>query len=214
MNKQALLLFVSLSCSITLMAQEGFTYLSDPKEVRQKLSKATTNTTTIQSDFEQEKVLDIVSEKMISKGKFYFKKEKKLRWEYTEPFSYAIIINNDKVTIRDGGKSNQVNSQSSRLMKEINGILIGCLKGTLFSNDKEYKSEFYENPKNYLVILQPKSKQLGSYISRIKLYFDRQDLTVSKVEIIEPSNDQTKLVFVNKKINQPIDDGVFNVTDK
>ena len=55
------------------------------------------NTLSIESDFVQEKNLQVLSEKIISKGHFTFKKENRLRWEYTSPSKYLIVINNQKI---------------------------------------------------------------------------------------------------------------------
>src|SRR5215218_2910128 len=72
-------------------------------------------TNSIKSDFVQEKNLGMLSEKIVSKGKFWFKKESRVRMEYSHPFQYLLIINGNKVYIKDGGKENTVSTKSNKI---------------------------------------------------------------------------------------------------
>jgi len=79
--------------------QAGFTGMKNVAGFRQSFSEVTKKTLTIEAGFIQEKNLSVLSEKIITKGKFLFKKENKLRWEYTDPFHYLIILNNGTMFI-------------------------------------------------------------------------------------------------------------------
>src|SRR5574343_1418923 len=70
-----------------------------------KVEQMSKTVSTIESDFVQEKNLSMLSEKIISKGKFVFKKENQLRWEYSLPYKYLIVINKEKIFIKDDKKT-------------------------------------------------------------------------------------------------------------
>jgi len=115
-------------------AQGPFTEIKNPEAFKQKFSEATRKTQTIEASFIQEKNLSILSEKIITKGRFMFKKEKKLRWEYTEPFHYLIILNNGLILIQDEEKKSKIDIRNNKMFAEINSIIIGCVQGNLFND--------------------------------------------------------------------------------
>lgn len=97
-----LLLFLG-SC-LSLSAQEELKPLASINEFQEKLKQEAAHIQSIESDFTQEKYLDIFEEKIISKGKFYFKQENMIRMDYSSPLNYQIIINGQKLKNRLGRK--------------------------------------------------------------------------------------------------------------
>ncbi|MNI32409.1 Outer membrane lipoprotein carrier protein LolA [compost metagenome] len=88
-------------------------------------------------------------------------------------------------------------------------MIIGSISGDLFSAN-DFNITFYKNRNQRIAKLSPKTKELSTYIQTVILYFNNQQLTVSEVQLIEPSKDYTKIIFKNKQINQPIDDASFS----
>ena len=78
---------------------QNFKIVKDTIALKQKIESMSKATMSIESDFTQEKNLSMLSEKIISKGHFVFKKENLLRWEYSSPSKYLIVISKDKVVI-------------------------------------------------------------------------------------------------------------------
>ncbi|MCK4407856.1 MAG: outer membrane lipoprotein carrier protein LolA [Bacteroidales bacterium] len=191
-------------------SQSSYKAIEDISLFKSNLAEMSRKTNTIKSDFIQEKNLSFLSEKIISKGLFYFKKENKIRWQYTEPFDYLIIINDDKIFIKDEDKESKYDMGSNNIFNEINKIITGCVQGKILNNDKDYKIEYYENDNFYYVKLTPYSEKMKEFLSNIDIYFDKKDLSVSKLEMIELLGDYTKIEFLNKKLNEEIPDKEFN----
>jgi outer membrane lipoprotein-sorting protein len=168
------------------------------------------STISIESDFVQEKNLSMLSEKITSKGHFLFKKENLLRWEYVSPSKYLIIINKDKVMIKDEKKTTKYDMNSNKVFKEINDIMLSCVQGTIFKSNK-FKTSYFENEKGYKLELIPLSKNMKETFKKINLYFDKNVTSVSKMEMVETSEDVTTLDFTNKKINAPVSEAIFIV---
>lgn len=191
-------------------SQSSYKAIEDISLFKSNLAEMSRKTNTIKSDFIQEKNLSFLSEKIISKGLFYFKKENKIRWQYTEPFDYLIIINDDKIFFKDEDKESKYDMGSNKIFNEINKIITGCVQGKILNNDKDYKIEYYENDNFYYVKLTPYSEKMKEFLSNIDIYFDKKDLSVSKLEMIELLGDYTKIEFLNKKLNEEIPDKEFN----
>jgi len=172
---------------------------------------ASAATTTISSDFTQEKSMRIMQDKLFSKGKFYFKKEKKLRWEYTTPYSYLIIINNDRITVKDEQKTSNFNMQTDKVFSEINNIIMGSVQGTLLADDKNFTSTFFETGNSYIARLKPLSPKMKGSLSEIVIWFDKNSFTVTKLEMTEPNKDSTVITFTGIKHNIPIADEMFAI---
>ena len=213
----ALLRYCSLFSLMTILgvfqcfAQPGFTSMKDQKQFSRSLSEVTKSTTTIESRFTQVKNLNVISEKIVTRGKFYYKKENKLRWEYTDPFSYLIIMNGEKVLIKDENKVNRFDAGSNKIFTEINTLMVGSIRGTILTENEKFKIDYLESPEFNMVRLHPLSQQLKGYISEIRIFFDKLTFSVAKLEIEEPSGDFTKIEFTGLKINSPLPDENFSV---
>ncbi len=183
-----------------------------PKEagmIRLKVQEAAKNSITIESDFIQEKEMSVLSEKIVSKGKFYFKKEKKLRWEYTTPFPYLIIINEDQMLVKDDNSENRMNIQSNKVLREINNVILGAVQGTLLDDQKRFNTSFADARTWYSAKLTPKSSKLAESIREIVLYFNKNDYSVERLVMREASGDYTRIEFKDRKLNKPISDEKF-----
>jgi outer membrane lipoprotein carrier protein len=139
----------------------------------------------------------------------YFKSPNLLNWQYTNPYQYSIIFENNKVYINDQGKKSSINAGNSKMFEKINKLIVGSVSGNLF-NDEEFSIEYVKNKEFYITKLTPKTATIKKYIKLVELYFPIGESTVSQVRLIEPSNDFTKIVFKNKQINAKFDDSVFN----
>ena len=189
---------------------QGYKVVKDTTSLKQKIESMSKATTSIESDFTQEKNLSMLSEKIISKGHFVFKKENLLRWEYSSPSKYLIVINKDKVIIKDEKKTTKYEMNSNKVFKEINDIMLSCVQGTIFKSNK-FKTSYFENDKGYKLELIPQAKNMKETFKKINLYFDKTVTSVTKMEMIESNEDLTSLDFINKKLNAPIAETIFIV---
>ena len=204
-----ILIIAVLFTGISLQAQyPGYSPVADLLKFKTDFSAATQKTTSIQSDFVQEKNLSMLSEKITSKGKFWFKKESRVRMEYNQPFQYLMILNKDKVFVKDGQKENKVSTKSNKLFQQINQIMIDCMQGTTLNNP-DFKTRVFENKNNSLVELTPVTKGLKELFKNINVIVDKKDFSVSSIQMQEISGDNTIIRFTNKELNASIADALF-----
>jgi outer membrane lipoprotein-sorting protein len=189
---------------------KGFGPLADEAGFKKKFAETAAATNSIKCDFVQEKNLLMLSEKIISKGTFVYKKAQKVRMEYTHPFSYLLVINQDKVTIKDRQKTNSFSSKSNKMFENINKIVMDCVQGTALENPG-FTVKIQESELMYLLILVPKKKEMKEFFSTIKIYIDKKNYSVSQLVMEEPTGDNTAIQFVNKQYNLNIPDATFIV---
>jgi len=188
----------------------GYTPVADLAKFKSEFSTATQKTTSIKSDFTQEKNLSMLSEKITSKGNFWFKKESKVRMEYNQPFKYLMILNKDKVYVKDGQKESKVSTKSNKMFQQINKIMIDCMQGTMLANT-DFKTRVFENKTNTLVELTPVTKGLKELFRSINVIVDKKDFSVASIQMLENSGDNTIMRFTNKELNAAIADNLFDI---
>ncbi len=211
MPRKPLFSFVFMLVSLYLQAQpKDFKAMKDTLSFKAKLEEKARLTTSLESNFVQEKNLSILSEKIISKGHFCFKKTNLLRWEYLSPINYLIVINKEKIYIKDGKKVSRYDTGSNKMFKGINDMMLNSVQGNVL-NHKDFKIAYFENEKYFLVEMYPKGKEMKEYLKCIAMYFDKTDYTVSKLRMTELSEDYTNIEFNSKKINGTIADAQFMV---
>jgi len=188
--------------------QDGFRPVENPEQLEELLNENASRIQTIQSSFIQKKQLEFLDETIISRGRFFFKKENKLRWAYHEPFEYVIVIHGGKFVIRDGEQVNSFDIESNPAFTEINRLIVGMVSGNI--TDDRFELEAFENNSQYKVRLVPLDETMKEVLSTMEIYFDKSDLAVAEVVMKESENDYTVITFIDKKINEAIEESVFS----
>ncbi len=193
------------------MAQHpGYKPFANTDVFRQQFAKSAQATQSIQCDFVQDKNLSMLSDKIVSKGKFWYKQENKVRMEYEKPSYYLVVINGNMIRTKDGQKENKVSSKSNKMFEQVTKMMVDCMQGTMMDN-KSFTSRLFEGPKNYLLELTPVVKSLQGIFKTISLVVDKKDYSVDKLEMLEQSGDNTVINFLHKQTNVNIPDELFSV---
>jgi outer membrane lipoprotein-sorting protein len=203
------IIFWLMTSSSVYSQYQGYKPVSNVDQFKTKFRGTSTKVESIQGDFKQVKTLSALTEEISSTGKIWFKRSSKVRMDYTSPFVYKLIINNDKMLINDGSKENRINVKSNKLFKQINQITVDCMQGTILESP-DFKSNVFESESTYLLELTPQSKSLKEFFTSIILIVDKKDSSAKSIELNEPTGDKTVLTFSNKIINGQVGDEVFS----
>ena len=188
----------------------GYTTVADLPKFKASFAAAAQKITSIKADFVQDKNLSMLSEKITSKGNFWFKKDSRVRMEYTTPFKYLMILNKDKAYVKDGAKESKVSTKSNKMFQQINKIMIDCMQGTTLDNT-DFTTRVFENKTNVLVELTPLSKGMKEMFKSINVVVDKKDFSVLSIQMQELSGDNTIMRFTNKELNAAIPDTLFDI---
>ena len=193
----------------TVSAQyQGYKPVNDIANFKKIFATESAKVMSITSDFTQDKTLMALTEKISSSGKFWFKRTNRVRIEYTKPFSYLMVMNGDKMLVRDNEKENKINVKSNKLFQQVNRIMIDCVQGTILDS-KDFTTKVFEDGKVYLLEMTPTSKALREFFQTILLTVEKSDYSVKSIEMNEPAGDKTVISFKNKKLNEQVADAVF-----
>jgi outer membrane lipoprotein-sorting protein len=198
------IIFIFIFYAGNFFSQNIFRLMKDTVVFKQRVDKMSKETNSIESDFIQVKNLAVLSEKITSKGLFCFMKQNNLRWEYNDPYKYIIVINKDKILIKDeNNKVKKYDMNANKIFKEINDIMISCVNGDILKSNK-FRVYYFENEKGYKLELVPLIKSMKESLKKINMYFDKNVTSVVKLEMVENGDDTTTIDFMNKKINAPV----------
>ena len=194
--------------SVSAMAQyAGYKPLVNSEEFRREFAKTAQATQSIMCDFVQEKNLSMLEDKIVSTGKFWFKRDNKVRMEYFKPTYYLIVINGNNIKTKDSQKETKVSGKS---FEQVNKMMIDCVQGTALDN-KSFNTRLFENGQSYLVEMTPVTKSMEGIFKSINLTVDKKDYSVTKMDMVEQSGDNTVISFLHKQMNVNIKDDVFAI---
>jgi len=188
----------------------GYNLLANADNFKDQFAQASQKVTSIESDFTQEKNLSMLSEKIVSKGKFWFKKDNRVRMEYTQPYQYLMVLNNGNVYVKDDQKENKLSANSNKLFQQINKIIIDCVKGSALTNT-DFVPRIFEGKQSFLIELSPVTKNLKDFFQHINIIIDKRDYTASSIEMHEQGGDNTIIHFTNKQLNSTVPDALFTI---
>jgi len=200
------LFFFSFHCAYP----QSFAPVKDAVALQKKIIEASAKIFTIQCDFTQEKNMSMLKDKAVSKGKFYFSKPGKVRLDYQQPVKNLIVMNNGKILMKDDKKTTQTDMHRSKMFQQLNNIIVGSINGSLYSG-KDFTVSLTESNSAVKVELKPVSKMMKNFLSTIVLVLEKKDFTAIRIEMNEPSGDNTILSFSSREINKPLEETLFAV---
>jgi outer membrane lipoprotein-sorting protein len=205
------LVFISLASVLASPQDTTYKVLRDTALLRSRITTYSMNLLTLESSFVQWKYMSVLTEPSKSNGYFCFKNRGKVRWEYIEPFKYLVVINNDRLYLKDDNKIRSFEMTSSKSFVALSSGLGKLLQGDIYDKKGEFTFKYFENDVSYKIVLVPVTKELKKIFLGIQLYFDKKLFSVSKVVMIELSGDKTEIEFTDRKINEGVDDAKFMI---
>ena len=216
--KRITLIFALLAGIVSVFAQGEMKPMNDVETFKKKMAAEAQKVNSIESDFTQIKHMAAIEGDMISKGKFYYQKEDKVSLDYTSPIKYLIVINGSKIKMVANGKTSVYDVASNGLMKEMKDVLSACMTGNLQAMNSNYKLEYFQDSKEYLVKIFPLGEAAKAILDEVNIYLDKNDMSVTRLRMVEASKDKkakdkdyTEYQFSDKKLNVDIPVSRFSV---
>lgn len=210
MNKVISLLLLFLACVGSMQAAS--LSASQKSDLITRINKKASSLQTLNCSFVQTKYLSLLSDKMVSNGKMYYKKSSKLRWEYTSPYQYLFIFNGTKVYVGNKNRKDVIDTNSNKIFKEVARIMMSTVTGTALSNSSDFSFDIADGGKSYWqVTLVPKKKDMRKMFTKIILSFKKSDLMIAEINLYESNNDRTNIVLKNISTSTPINESLFAI---
>ena len=125
-----------------------------------------------------------------------------MRWEYTSPYTYALVVEGDSLSMTGAEGSKKPNQNANRMMKEMSSLIIGSINGERLFDERTFSINIYEETGCYRVKMNPKRKDMQRMFQNITFLFGSDDYTVRSVVLTEKSGDATTINFENLTIKR------------
>ncbi len=192
-------------CLLTVVSAFGQNSRELVGEQRLKvINEITRNTVGIQSlscQFTQTKQSSLLVDNAEAKGKMSYSRPKSMRWEYITPYSYALVVEGDSLSMTGNGTAS-TNQKANRMMKEMSSLIIGSINGERLFDERTFSINIYEETGCYRVKMNPKRKDMQRMFQNITFLFGSDDYTVRSVVLTEKSGDATTINFENVMIKR------------
>lgn len=204
-----MLLAVSLTFSVGM--QGANLTAAQKQEATAKINKAASALKSMECSFVQTKHLKMLNDKMVSKGKMFYKQPDKLRWEYTSPYQYQFIFNGTKVYVGGKNRKDVIDTNSNKVFKEVARIMMSTVTGKALNSSADFDSDVADAGTFWKVTLTPKKKDIKQMFTKIELMFAKSNTMISSIDIYEKNGDRTNIKLNDIKTNGTINESLFAI---
>lgn len=193
---------------LTPLAAWAAPVAGDDAVVLAQLQRLSADVATLQSDFVQEKHLAMFQEVLRSRGRFYFARPDRLRWELIEPVAAGFVL--------DGGKGRRWNARSGRqepfelarepVMQLVAEQLFAWAGADFEQLRRSYRITVVQRAP---VVLKLVPLAAGGFLDHLRVAFAEDGRHVALVEVHEQGGDFTRIRFVGATVNAPLRGDIF-----
>ena len=201
--------------SIVLFTWAGFASaqvqlsVEQQKELISSVTKITSSMQTMKCNFIQQKTTAMLMEPTVSKGVMYYVSPDKMRWEYIEPYSFALVFNGEKIIRIREGKAEVLEANQGKMYKSLADLMIGCVLGNKLFDTSAFDMVFYDEGSFWKMEMTPKRRDMKRMINQLVFCFDKTKSIVSQVEYIESNGDTTMIRFEDVQMNEIVETSLF-----
>jgi len=204
-----MLLFALLTTGVWAQNEKPLTEAESQKVVA-TLTEAAASMQTLQCRFVQEKVSTMLAEPTVAEGMMHYVSPDRMRWEYTSPYAFALIVNGERIVKVTDGNVEEVDSKSNRMYQGIVNIIMGSASGKKLFDTSVFDVLLYEEDACWRAEMTPKRRDMKRMFSQLVFHFDKKTKSINSVEFKEASGDVTSIRFEDIKLNETIGEDKFN----
>lgn len=210
MKKKAifLLLFALLTTTTWAQSEKPLTE-AESQSVISALTQAAASMQTLQCGFVQEKTSSMLAEPSIAKGTMHYAAPDRMRWEYTEPYAFALVVNGDRIVKVADGKAEALDAKSGRMYQGMVGLIMGSASGKKLFDTSVFDVVLYDEDVCWRAEMTPKRRDMKRMFSQLVFRFDKKTKGISRVEFKDAGGDLTSIRFEDIKLNGVIEEKVF-----
>lgn len=186
---------------------QDFKKIIDPSVCKIALTNKQRATKSLSADFKETVYSTMFTSPQKANGILNYKQKDKIRWEHISPNKKVILIDGSKMKYAENGKEIK-DLATKTVVKKIQSLMVKMLSGE-FLNGKDFTVFYFENDHQYKLKLVPKSSRISKYIESIVLIFNKSDLKLSEMSLIEAVDEKIVYSFSNIQSNITINNSKF-----
>jgi chaperone LolA len=190
---------------ILLIFLLAFTGVAAADELPARLEAASKDLTTLSGEFTQRNKLKLFKQELKSRGRFYFQRPRRIRWEYLDPDPSTLILDGNVATLRTPGAAPQTfDLARDATMRAVFDQLVTWLGGQQANTDYDIVT------RDFTLILTPKATSpVAKAFSRIELRVDAKTLLMRSILLTEKNGDEKEITFTKVTRNAALPANAF-----
>ena len=203
-----LLLLALLSTSVWAQNEKPLNEVESQKVIS-ALTQAASSMQTLQCRFVQEKTSSMLAEPSVAKGTMHYAAPDRMRWEYIEPYAFALVVNGEQITKVTDGKVETLDGKSSRMYQGMVSLIMGSASGKKLFDASVFDVALYDDNEFWRAEMTPKRRDMKRMFSQLVFRFDKKTNGISRVEFKDAGGDVTSIRFEEIRLNEVIGENVF-----
>ena len=199
-------MFVAVSLMVTAQTQLSE---SQTQEVIRQLTQVASTMQSMQCRFVQEKTSSMLAEPSVAEGTMHYAAPDRMRWEYTAPYAFALVVNGERLVKVTDGKAEVLEGNAGRMYQGMVNLIIGSASGKKLFDTTVFDIVFYDDNGFWRADMTPQRRDMKRMFSQLVFRFDKKTNGISRVEFVSANGDVTSIRFEEIKVNEAISDKVF-----
>ena len=203
MRVKVLLTLLALAMGLSASAQ------SLNAEFERELKAKNGGVTSIVAEMTQTREVSVLSDVVKKEGNFYFQAPNNILLSFDD--GDYIKLSAEWFEMKSGANVTKRSANSNPMLKQLSAMLTACMNGDIASIAKGFTPTVTKSDKEWRVVLKPERGKGAAKIAEVELIFDRKDMSINRLKMVEKSGDYTMYTFRNKQFNMTIDGQLFKI---
>lgn len=188
-----------------LLLTSIFSFAQSNDEIMEMLTRQAASMQCMNCRFTQQKTMAMLAEPTVSEGLMNYNSPDKMRWEYTSPYSFALLVDGEKITKITDGNEEVLDAKSGRMYQGIVSIIMSSATGQKLFDKSMFDVAITDDGEFWKAEMKPKKHNMKRMFSMLTFYFAKSTNIINKVKMTEAGGDVTTIQFYDMKINELCD---------
>jgi len=212
--KPAILIVVGcLIASFLAMAKAPESVAPSTEDYLTELQKHLESVKTVQADFEQEKKLAVFNRTMMIRGEMALDRPKRMMWHVREPVRYSILMEGNTVRQwdEDTNRVQTLHVEDTPTLKVVFSQFRAWFLGDYHAIAQAYDVVIVDREPPCLRFSPKPDSAMAEMVKQVQMTMSKNRLSIETIAIEEEGGDKTTIRFLNTRLNQPIQDEVWEI---
>ena len=189
-------LFILILTIIGLVAHAQ-TSLNDAQgqEVMLQLTEKAATMQKMHCRFVQEKTSSMLAEPSVAEGIMDYTAPDQLRWEYTSPYAFALVVEGERITKITDGQSEVLEGNANRMYQGMVNLIMGSASGQRLFDTSVFVVVLTDDGDCWKAVMTPKRRDMKRMFKVLVFRFNKETNTIRRVQFVEPGGDVTSIRF-------------------
>jgi outer membrane lipoprotein carrier protein len=178
----------------------------------ERIDAASAGVSTLAGQFTQRNKVALFKQELRSSGRFYFRKPRQIRWEYTAPDPSTMVLDGNRATLSTPGEAPRSFDldQDPTLRAVFDQLLLWLGSGSLAHARADYDLAAAGTGEQPALTLRPKeASALARTFQRIELRLDGKTYLPRSILLVEKSGDEKEISFTKLERNAALPERAF-----